>query len=80
MSHYKNCQSCGCEFSAIRISKKYCSHACKIYAYRARIIQKQKLADNLARYKVAEQEQNDYFERLTANFEKYKADSEASQK
>ena len=79
MNTYLNCLNCGCEFSAIRVSKRYCSHNCKIYAYRLRVKEKQKKAIELKIFKEMERQQQEHFRRMTADWEKFKEDFTAKQ-
>lgn len=71
MSIINFCDYCGNCFDSIRNSKKYCSNTCKIYAYRARLVAKKIETENQRKLNEMRQEQNEYFERVRANFERY---------
>jgi hypothetical protein len=80
MSIYKSCEVCKRTIVAIRYSKKYCSQACKIYAYRARRIEKQKIAAEMAILREILQLQREHSAKINADFEKFKANYAADHK
>ena len=73
MSIYKYCENCGRIFVGIRNSKKYCGLNCKTYSYRARRIEKQKRAEEMAVLREMLQEQKEYRAKMKADFENFKA-------
>lgn len=80
MSIYKYCETCGRILIAIRNSKKYCGLNCKTFSYRARRVEKQKIAAEMAILREIQQSQREHWAKMNEDFERFKAKFTADHK